>query len=175
MQINIDDIFKFYETRIACHVRAVNYFAELLGYAFPEHDNDKTDEPIRTGYAYIFYNTYHPELHLMDEYFDLCHDAHATHHKHALHHIEHYKNIADIPDITIYEMVSDWASANFEQRNIIKIDNPPTLDKWFENNMSKLPWTQHQLDLIYNSFKIIKEKTDDNAVKAIWDDLLVLV
>ena len=27
MNINLDDIFNFYEQRIKCHVKAVNYFA----------------------------------------------------------------------------------------------------------------------------------------------------
>ena len=119
MNISTQDIFEFYEMRIACHVKSVNYFAGLLGYHFPEHDSDKVQEPIRTGYAYIFYNSYHPKLHLMDEYFALCKDAHDMHHKHSVHHIESYKDVKDIPDIRLCEMIADWASANFEQINII--------------------------------------------------------
>ena len=175
MQVSVDDIFKFCETRIACHVKAVNYFAGILGYAFPEHDDDKTTEPIRTGYAYIFYNNYHPDLHLMNEYFDLCNDAQQIHHKHATHHVQHYDNVQNIPDVILYEMVSDWSSANFEQRNIIKSPDAKPITEWFEQNMAALPWTQHQLDLIHNSLKTIQEKTDTDAVKAIWQDLLKLV
>ena len=51
MNINVNDIFDFYELRIKSHVAAVNYFASLLGYHFPEHDGDKVIEPIRTGYS----------------------------------------------------------------------------------------------------------------------------
>ena len=87
MKIDTNDIFKFYETRIACHVRSVNYFASLLGYSFPDHDKDKILEPLRTGYAYIFYNKYHPELRLLETYFELCNDAREAHYKHAPHHI----------------------------------------------------------------------------------------
>ena len=64
MKIDINEIFTFYELRIKSHVEAVNYFASLLGYHFPEHDSDKVTEQIRTGYAYIFYKTYHKNFHV---------------------------------------------------------------------------------------------------------------
>ena len=174
MNIDVKDIFDFYEIRIKSHVDSVNYFAELLGYHFPEHDNDKTVEPIRTGYAYIFYDAYHKNFHPTQQHDDLCQDAKKTHHKHATHHIEFYKDVSEIPDICVYEMVSDWASASFEQQHIIHADDAAPLEKWFENKMSALPWTQHQKEIINNSFKIIGEKTDVNAVKKIWAPVLEL-
>lgn len=175
MQIKIKDIFKFYEIRLSCHVRSVNYFASLLGYSFPEHDGNKTNEPTRTVYAYIVYNEYHPELHLMDEYFELCENAKRDHHKHSQHHIQYYKNVCEIPDVRLYEMISDWASANFEQKNILNDVNAVTMEQWFDNNLAKLPWTQHQIELIKQSFDIIKARTDDTAIKSIWMDLLDLI
>ena len=172
MNINVDDIFDFYELRISCHVTAVNYFASLLGYHFPEHDNDKAKEPIRTGYAYIFYKNYHKNFHLLPGHVELCGIARQTHHAHAPHHIPFYTDVSQIPDIRIYEMVSDWASANFEQKHIIKETDSIPLEQWFNENMAQLPWSQNQLDIIKKSFAIIKEKTDSKYVKTIWQPLL---
>ena len=68
MRIDLNDIFDFYELRLKCHVKSVNYFASILGYHFPEHDNDKNHEPIRTGYAYVFYKNYHKNFYLKSEH-----------------------------------------------------------------------------------------------------------
>lgn len=174
MNINIKDIFDFYEMRIKCHVESVNYFASLLGYHFPEHDNDKIKEPIRTGYAYVFYDTYHKNFCLTPEYTALCKDAWRIHHEHAPHHIQYYKHVSEIPDIHVYEMVADWASANFEQMNIIHDPDSIPLQTWFDNKMANLGWTKHQLDIIKKSFEIIKENTDPEKVKKIWKPLLQL-
>ena len=146
----------------------------FLGYHFPEHDSDKILEPIRTGYAYIFYNTYHKNFHPTEKHIELCRDAQKLHHEHAKHHIQHYENVFDIPDIHVYEIVSDWASANFEQRNIIKDKDAISLQEWFNSNMSKLPWTEHQLEIIENAFQIFAKATDEDKVKAIWQPLLEL-
>lgn len=172
MQINVNDIFNFYESRISCHVKSMNYFADLLGYHFPEHDGDKVREPIRTGYAYIFYNTYHKNFHPTPEHIALCQDAQNLHHTSATHHIQHYAHVRDIPDICLYEMVSDWASANFEQMNILCESDAVLLEQWFENKMANLGWTEHQLEIIKKSFEIFNEKTDEDKVKAIWQPLL---
>lgn len=172
MNINMDDIFEFYEMRIKSHVASVNYFAGLLGYHFPEHDSDKIIEPIRTGYACIFYQTYHKNFHLTDQQIELCHDAKRTHHIHAPHHIEHYQSVNEIPDVYLYEMLSDWASANFEQTNILFDEFAGSLEQWFDKNMSHLPWTKHQLEIIEKSFQIFTENTDTEMVKTIWQPLL---
>ena len=72
-------------------------------------------------------------------------------------------------------MVSDWASANFEQSNFLPDKNTPSLEKWFEDNMSHLPWTEHQLGIIKKSFETIKNNTDSKTVINIWKDLLELL
>lgn len=172
VNIDINDIFKFSELRIACHVRALNYFAGILGYSFPEHDNDKNVEPMRTGYAYIIYAAYHKNFRLLPEHEQLCLDAKKVHYQHAPHHVAHYQNVTDIPDIRIYEMVSDWSSANFEQKYILCLKDTPDINDWFEQNHAKLPWTPHQLELIRKSLKIISEKTDIDTVRAIWQPAL---
>lgn len=172
MNINLDDIFNFYEQRIKCHVKAVNYFANLLGYSFPEHDSDKVVEPIRTGYSYIFYSTYHKNFHPLPQHIELCNEAIQTHHKHASHHVEHYDNVTDIPDIRLYEIVSDWASANFEQMSIQKKPDATSLWTWFERNMSHYGWSEHQIEIIKKSIDIFDSQTDDKAVLAIWQPLL---
>ena len=69
-------------------------------------------------------------------------------------------------------MVSDWAAANFALRNIKQDKTILPLEKWFNNNMSKLPWTKHQTKIIKNSFQIIKIKTDKNKLMMIWQDLI---
>ena len=172
MNINVNDIFDFYESRIKCHVASMNYFASLLGYHFPEHDSDKVIEPVRTGYAYIFYQTYHKNFHPTPEYAALCEDAKDIHHSHAPHHIQYYKHVSEIPDIRLYEMVADWASANFEQMNIIHETDAVPITEWFDNNIKKLGWSEHQLDIIYKSFEIIGKNTNVETITKIWQPLL---
>lgn len=172
MNINVDDIFEFYEMRIKCHVTSVNYFAELLGYHFPEHDGDKIIEPIRTGYACMFYRTYHKNFCPTQQQIELSRDAEKIHHTHAPHHIEHYQNVNEIPDIYLYEILSDWASADFEEKYIINRKSYIPLKPWFDKNMSHLPWTEHQLEIIKKSFQIFAENTDTEILKAIWQPLL---
>ena len=172
MNININDIFDFYELRIKSHVASVNYFASLLGYHFPEHDGDKVKEPIRTGYAYIFYKTYHKNFHPMPEHVALCDDAIKLHHFGATHHIQHYKHVSEIPLIHIYEMIADWASANFEQINIIRDPEAVELETWFQNKMADQGWTDEQMNIIQKSFEIIHTNIDAEHVKSIWAPLL---
>ena len=172
MKIDAQDIFDFFKLRIDCHVQSVNYFADMFGYNFPEHDQDKLKEPTRTGYAYVFYNNYHEELFLKREFSELCRTAHDDHHKHAPHHIEYYKTVTDIPDIRLYEMISDWASANFEQREILKLPDVVSVEKWFNDNMSFLPWTEHQLDIINAAFDVLKKQIDKAQIMSIWEPVL---
>ena len=172
MNINMTDVFDFYELRIKCHVASVNYFAALLGHQYPEHDSDKIKEPIRTGYAYVFYKNYHKNFHTTQQQDDLCKDAINNHHAFASHHVQHYKNVREIPDNRLYEMMADWASANFEQMHIIRHESAVSLGQWFDRNMSHLPWTEHQLEIIKNAFETFAKKTDMDTVKAIWQPLL---
>ena len=172
MNILMSDIFEFYELRISCHIKSMNYFAEILGYHFPEHDGDKVIEPIRTGYAYVFYNTYHKNFHLTPEHEALCKDAGRLHHEHASHHIQAYNTVSEIPDICLYEMISDWSSANFEQMNIIKDKEAVSIEEWFDKNMAQYPWTPHQLEIIKKSFEKIAKETDTKTITQIWQPLL---
>jgi len=172
MNINLDDIFDFYELRIKCHVASMNYFASLLGYHFPEHDSDKVREPIRTGYAFIFYKTYHKNFHATPEHEALCNDAIKLHHEYATHHLQHYQNAQDIPDVNLYEMVADWASANFEQMNIIHEPDSVSLEEWFNKKMANAGWSDHQLEIMKKSFDIINKNTDVEMITNIWQPIL---
>ncbi len=172
MNIDLNEIFDFFETRIKCHVESVNYFAGLLGYHFPEHDRDKIVEPMRTGYAYIFYGKYHKNVHLLPQQFELCHEAKLLHHDHSAHHIEHYKQVREIPDVRLYEMVSDWASANFENMDVLGTPDAVPLTQWFDKNMSDFCWSEHQLEIIEKSFEIFESKTDKNKLLDIWKPLV---
>lgn len=172
MNISMNDIFDFYELRIRCHVASMNYFASLLGYHFPEHDSDKVKEPIRTGYSYIFYKTYHKNFHTTDEHEALCRDAINSHHVYATHHIQHYEKATDIPDINLYEMIADWASANFEQKNIIHEPDSVSLETWFNKKMARAGWSEHQLEIIKKSFNIINKNTDIETITKIWQPIL---
>ena len=172
MNVLMSDIFEFYELRISCHVKSMNYFADILGYHFPEHDGDKVEEPIRTGYAYVFYNAYHKNFHLSNEHIALCKDAGRLHHEHANHHIQHYSDASQIPDIYLYEMIADWASANFEQMNIIKEKDAVSIEEWFANNMAQYNWTNHQLEIIKNAFEKIAKNTNNETVVAIWQPVV---
>ena len=59
MNIPIEEIINFHIKRTNCHVQTLNYFAQILGYHFPEHDSDKYKEPYIFGYAYCNYAKHH--------------------------------------------------------------------------------------------------------------------
>lgn len=169
VNVPIETIYEFHKTRTACHVASVNYFAGLLGYHFPEHDNDKNTEPMRTGYAYKNYASYHPEYKLLDKYVALFDAAHSAHHAHASHHIEYYGgDVAQIPDICLVEMVCDWFSASFEQVNIIHDYEYETVSGWFDAKLSHLDWTAAQLKTIRETINLIENRMNVADIMKIW-------
>ena len=87
-------------------------------------------------------------------------------------HIGHYKRVRDITDVCLYEMISDWASANFEQMYIIRESGAVPLAQWFNQNMSHFEWTEHQREIIKKSFEIFESKTDNNKLLDIWKPLV---
>ena len=106
MSTPVDEIYNFHRIRTACHLASVNYFADIIGYHFPEHDNDKNFEPIRTGYAYKNYATYHKSYRMFPAYGGVFQMAHATHHAHASHHIDFYGgDVSRIAKMKIWELV----------------------------------------------------------------------
>ena len=169
MKQDISSILKFYSIVHECHVQTVNYFASLLGCSFPDHDIDKIKEPLKTGYAYRIYKRYYPDFNLPDEYHTLYKDLEQIHKTQSPHHVSYYSDVSEIPDIRIYEMVCDWASASFRAKKLKKDITVPTLQKWFFDNMAQLPWTEHQLELLNKSFQVIQNKTDENALNKIWE------
>ena len=104
MHIPVETIIDFHHKRTQCHIDCVNYFAGLLGYHFPEHDNDKNKNPIQIGYAYVNYAKYHC-AHLLPAQQDAFRYACQEHHKNNLHHIEHgnkiFKQNIDLHHTTI--------------------------------------------------------------------------
>ncbi len=172
MKILLSEIFDFYALRLKSHVASVNYFADLFGFHFPEHDGDKVKEPLRTGYAYIVYNNYHKNFWISLQQMELCLDSQKMHHEHAPHHLQFYTDVSQIPDLRIYEMISDWASANFEQKNIICDKNAISLRQWFDKNKSGVSWNKHQLEIINDGIAKISEKTDEKILKNIWKSVL---
>ena len=46
MKISVEKIFQFHRLRTQTHIDCLNYYAGLLGYHFPEHDNDKNHDTI---------------------------------------------------------------------------------------------------------------------------------
>ena len=173
MNISVDAIYDFHRVRTACHVASVNYFAGLLGYGFPEHDNDKNVEPMRTGYAYKNYANYHPEYNLPDNYEDLFRNAHATHHAHAPHHIQFYnKNVSDVPDVHVIEMVCDWFSANFEQNYILHDYEYESVSAWFDAKMAHLGWSDAQRKMIYDAINFLERRADISELMKIWNPVV---
>ena len=178
MAVSAKTILDFHRKRTQAHIDCLNYFAGLLGYHFPEHDNDKNSGTIQNGYAYINYANYHPECHLTEAHRDLYEHAHSEHHRTQPHHIEHYPDVCNLPDLTIIEMVCDWHSANFEQIFILH-QIPPTssVQLFFDTNLrsrSNLHWTDHQIALITELTSFLDLYTDFDAVMAIWRPLLAL-
>ena len=169
MNIPIDTIYDFHKKRTACHVACLNYFAGLIGYHFPEHDNDKNTEPMRTGYAYKNYAGYHQDYHIPDNYDELFTMAHGTHHTHATHHIDFYSgNAANVPDVCLMEMICDWFSANFEQRKILHDCEYETVSQWFDARMAALNWTPAQMQTIRKTIDFLERNADEVALMKIW-------
>ncbi len=173
MKVPLQDIYEFHRIRTKCHVDSVNYFASLLGYQFPEHDNDKNIEPMRTGYAYTNYASYHSDFKMLPEYKALFEVAHSTHHEHAAHHVRFYnKDASKIPFVHIIEMVCDWFSSNFEQKCILHDCKYKSVLDWFDKHMADLNWTDEQLHLIRETANFLERHMDHDAVMQIWKDTL---
>lgn len=173
MSISVETIYEFHKVRTACHVASVNYFAVLIGYHFPEHDNDKNTEPMRTGYAYKNYSEYHPEYKIPDNYSELFDVAHKTHHEHATHHIEFYNgDVSKIPDVQVIEMVCDWFSANFEQVFVLRDYEYRTVIEWFDATMSDKNWSESQLKTIHETSEFLEKATNTDALMQIWSPVI---
>ena len=111
MQIPIETINKFHFIRTQAHIDCLNYHAELLGYNFPEHDNDKNSGAMMIAYSYINYASYHPEYNIPEKYCELFRTMRDEHHATQPHHINYYSNASEISDITLIEMICDWIGA----------------------------------------------------------------
>lgn len=170
MNISVDTIYEFHRVRTACHVASVNYFADILGFHFPEHDNDKNLEPMRTGYAYKNYAKYHKNYNMLPMYSGLFEMAHAAHHRHASHHIEFYGgNVAMVPNVCLVEMICDWFSANFEQKYILHDGDFDTVHEWFNAKMRHHNWTRSQLKIISDAIDYIEQNMDIGTLMKIWE------
>ena len=175
MNIRLGTIMEFHHRRTTAHVDCLNYYAGLLGYHFPEHDNDKNSGTMQTAYAYMNYAKYHPEFTLSNARHDLWHEMHAEHHRMQPHHIEHYTDISTISDITLIEMICDWHSANFEQNYVSHEGGPTSVRDFFDcklRNRADLKWSPHQLEIIDEMIDFLAMYTNFDDVMAIWRPLL---
>lgn len=172
MAISADTILKFHHLRTSAHIQCLNYFAGLLGYHFPEHDNDKMSGPICMGYAYINYAKYHPDCKLTPPQLELYNDKHHEHHHTQPHHLEYYSDTTTIPDVILIEMVCDWHSANFEQRFVTNEDTRDyTVQRFFNESILSNPkykWHPAQIDLINELITFLGNYADHDAIMAIW-------
>ena len=175
MIIALKTIMDFHHKRTQAHIDCLNYFAGLLGYHFPEHDNDKNSGQMRTGYAYINYANYHPDFKISNARTELYHEMHAEHHRMQSHHIEHYTSASDITDITLIEMVCDWHSANFEQNHVIHNPSSTSVRDFFDTIMQhKMNWSEKQIALIYEVIDFLSIYANYDDIMAIWRPLLSL-
>ena len=176
MRISIETINKFHHARTQAHIDCLNYHASLLGYHFPEHDNDKHSGPMMIAYSYKNYNSYHPEYHIPETNKELFRKMNAEHHAAQIHHLEHYSDVSEISDITLIEMVCDWFSANFEQRYLTHEDpNDLSVRKWFDTQLRHNPkykWSQKQIDLICSTIEFLEMYANHDEVMKIWQPLL---
>lgn len=166
---------EFHYRRTAAHIDCLNYYAGLLGYHFPEHDNDKNHGPMRDAYAYVNYAKYHPEFSLSNARQALYHEMHAEHHRMQPHHIEHYTDMTTVSDITLIEMICDWHSANFEQNYVSHEGGPTSVRDFFDcklRNRADLKWSPHQLETIDEMIDFLAMYTNFDDVMAIWRPLL---
>lgn len=176
MQIPIETINKFHFIRTQAHINCLNYHAGLLGYHFPEHDNDKNSGTMMIAYSYINYASYHPEYNIPEKYCELFRTMSDEHHATQPHHINYYSNASEISNITLIEMICDWFSANFEQRYLTHKDpNDLTVSQWFEKKLrynDKYKWSQKQLEIIYSTIEFLEMYADYNKILKIWQPLL---
>ena len=176
MLIPLEKIHEFHHMRTDAHVKCMNYFAGLLGYHFPEHDNDKNYGTMKTGYAYINYAKYHREYHFPETNRMLFQQMHDEHHTTQPHHLEHYSDVSEISDITLIEMICDWFSASFEQRYLTHEDPKDyTVLQYFDTNLrnnKKYNWSEHQLETIYETIEFLEMYSDHNEIMKIWLPLL---
>ncbi len=173
MQIPIDTIFEFHKQRTDAHINTLNYYASLLGYHFPEHDNDKLTEPYRTGYAYRNYANHHTGTKMLPQHEELFWIAHDEHHRMAAHHIEHYENVQNISNTTLIEMICDWHSANFEEKNIRGHSKFNNVMEYFYADMAHHPWTDAQRTFIIDTINTLSHLTNEADVYKIWHKIQV--
>ena len=175
MIVRLTEILEFHHKRTQAHVDCLNYFAGLLGYHFPEHDNDKNSGPMRDAYAYVNYAKYHPELHLSNARKQLFYDMHNEHHTMQAHHINNYKSVSDIPDIVLIEMICDWHSANFEQNHVTHEGGATNVREFFDKhlrNNDNMRWSAHQLAIIDDTISFFEIYANFDDIMAIWRPLL---
>ena len=173
MAVTLKTIMDFHHKRTQAHIDCLNYFAGLLGYHFPEHDNDKNSGQMQTAYAYMNYAKYHPELHLSDARIELFHEMHDEHHRMQSHHIEHYKSASEISDITLIEMICDWFSANFEQNHITHKGGASCVREYFDTCMQqKMDWSEKQIAMIDEMIDFLAIYANHDDIMSIWRPLL---
>ena len=171
MNIPIEEIINFHIKRTNCHVQTLNYFAQILGYHFPEHDSDKYKEPYIFGYAYCNYAKHHKNCAMLPQQKEIFAKVHEEHHKMQPHHIEHYDSVKDVPDIFLIEMICDWHSANFEQNCITHANEFSCVSDFFDKAMAHLDWSNEQKKLMKSLIEKISQHADYDDVKKIWEQI----
>ena len=175
MNVRLSTIMEFHQIRTQAHIDCLNYYAGLLGYHFPEHDNDKNHGPMRDAYAYFNYAKYHPEFTLSTARHDLWRDMHDEHHHMQAHHIGHYTHASEISDVTLIEMICDWHSANFEQNYVSHEGGLTSVRDFFDcelRNRADLKWSPHQLEIIDEAIDFLSIYANHDEIMAIWRPLL---
>ena len=168
MTVPITDIIKFHIARTNCHIDCLNYFAGLFGMAFPDHDMDKFTEPYQTGYAYHNYAAHHGGCTILPQQTELYTAVHDEHHRMQPHHVGYWENIQNIPDIVLTEMVCDWHSANFEQRDVLRRPDCCTIAEFFHDVMLPRGFSAHQVEFLSAAIDKIARTADYDAVRDIW-------
>lgn len=174
MNIPVSDIIKFHLVRTQCHIDCLNYFAGLLGAAFPMHDSDKFTEPYQTGYAYRNYVGYHPDMQMLPQHLELYKRVHDEHHHMQPHHVGAWDDVRQIPKRILTEMVCDWHSANFEQAVILNQTEYESVRAFYDRVMSRLAWSDAQREFILELIAELARRVDNDAVRAIWVPALEL-
>ncbi|MBR4892260.1 MAG: hypothetical protein IKZ34_03730 [Alphaproteobacteria bacterium] len=176
MSIPIETINEFHLKRTQAHIDCLNYHAALLGYHFPEHDNDKNSGPMMIAYSYTNYARYHPEYNIPETYIEFCRTMRAEHHATQAHHLEHYADVSEISNLTLIEMVCDWFSASFEQRYITHEDpNDYTVQEFFDTLLRNNPeykWSNEQIELICSTIDFLEMYANHDEIMKIYTPLL---
>ncbi|MDR1026856.1 MAG: DUF5662 family protein [Rickettsiales bacterium] len=109
-----DDEAARFRARTAAHIASVNYFANLIGLSFPDHDASKFKEPEHD--AYVVYSRRFGDNPIPPTEAEAAAARAAKRHHWTTnpHHAQFYADVSEMPEIRMIEMACDLSAVNKE-------------------------------------------------------------